>query len=628
MDMDEKELKTNGGKRLASKGRKGWIALLVILALLAAAYVGLCVYTGMGARKFYPNTTALGVDVSGLTQAQAREKVSAQAGETLKGKTIELRSPTGAAVTLDVTGALEEVEPTFPEETYDRPFLLRGAMYLKSLVSHREVPVEGMDGDGWTARRQEALKDLSDRSGVTGRATTYKVEEDVVTFEKGVTGRAIDPEDLEEKMNEALAALLRGEEKQAAVEVTIVDSPPEEPDFEAIRAELLTEVSDAAFDPEKREIIPSVTGRDLNTGLARQRLSGAGEGQVCRVPLTITEPELSTEELESKLFKDTLGEAVTKVTGTNVRVGNIRHAASFVNEQIVMPGEEFSFNKACSPYTEANGYGKATAYVGGLSKDTVAGGICQVSSTLYWASLKANLTTVERYAHAYYPSYITGGLDATVYGDYGTSGSLDFRFLNSTEYPIRLTAYVDKSLYLHVTVQGTDTTGIHGEPYSTNKVITKEAQTIYEPREDIPQGTTQKDPERTAYNGATIDTYQKLVDASGKVVEEKKLYTSKYAVRNAVIWYNPADAALWGIDPATGLKLPEPVTPPPTETPAPEVTETPAPAETPAPVEPSAPAESDLPVLTPPPVDPDEPLLPPGTETTPEAGLPAVAPET
>ena len=130
MDMDEKELKTNGGKRLASKGGKGGVIILVLLALLAAGYVGLCAYAGMGGRKFYPNTTALGVDISGLTLAQAREKVSARAGEALAGKTIELRSPTGAAVTLDVTGALEEVEPQLPAETYDKPFLLRGAMYL------------------------------------------------------------------------------------------------------------------------------------------------------------------------------------------------------------------------------------------------------------------------------------------------------------------------------------------------------------------------------------------------------------------------------------------------------------------------------------------------------------------
>ena len=306
----------------------------------------------------------------------------------------------------------------------------------------------------------------------------------------------------------------------------------------------------------------------------------------------------------------------------------------------MFPDEEFSFNQHCSPYSMANGYGKATAYVNGLSVDTVAGGICQASSTLYWASLKANLATLERNAHRYEPSYIKGGLDATVYGNYGSDGSLDFRFKNTTAHPIKVEEYVDSKNYIHAVIRGTDETGIHGEPYSTNRVVTQAYKTIYQANSSIPQGTTKRDKERTGYTGANIDTYQKLVDRDGNTVSETKLYTSKYHVRDEVIYFNPADLQLWGIDPVTGIRNPAkavtptpaaesaqpalepttaPVNPEPTtggEITAPVVTTAPTPAETVAPVETCAPESvqpSEEPVTPP----EEEPLLPQAAATKP-----------
>jgi vancomycin resistance protein YoaR len=390
----------------------------------------------------------------------------------------------------------------------------------------------------------------------------------------------------------------------------ITIAPPAEPDFEAIRQELYAEVAEAYLDRETLEIVPSITGKDLDVEAAQSALDRAEEGQSFRVELAVTEPEITTEALREMLFRDVLGEATTRVTGTADRKMNVGVAAEFINGTVLFPGEEFSFNQKCSPYTEANGYGKATAYVNGLSKDTVAGGICQASSTLYWASLMANLETVERYAHRYEPSYVRGGLDATVYGDYGEEGSLDFRFKNNTQYPIKIEVSMDSKNYILVTIRGTDVTGIHGQPYSTNREVTKPYETIYQADASIPQGTTQKDPERTGYNAVTIDTYQKLVDADGKVVSEELLYQTKYKLRNEVLLFNPADLELWGIDPFTGIRT-EP-------TPAPEEpVESGDPSASPSPVESGAPVDSPSPIL--PPDMGGDPILPPGEETPPPA---------
>ncbi len=625
--MEEK----TGGKRLASDSDKGkkTAALVcgVIAVVLLTAYLALCILAG--GEKLWPHTSVMGIDVSGLTATQAEERLSQAIPQQWAGKTVELyESGSGASFSLETEELMEPAD--LAQDLWNAQqrgnFFALGGQYLMRLLNRGEetVGVTLRYTQKGQERMDRALSQLSQKLGISGNATTYEVTDTAILFEKGITGTAVDLD----AVRSGVTAALTGE-GPAKVAIPLIQAPPAEPDFQAIQRGIYAQVSDAYLDRESKEIVPSVTGKDLDIEAARTALANTADGKLCRVELELTQPQVTTEELTENLFRDILGEAVTRVRGTNVRVGNVTTAAQFVDGTILFPGEEFSFNQTCSPYAVSNGYGKATAYVNGLSKDTVAGGICQASSTLYWATLKANLETLERYAHRYEPDYVSGGLDATVYGDHGESDSLDFRFRNNTEHPIKIQAMVDEKRYLHVTIYGTDETGIHGEPYSANRVITQYAQTIYEPSEAIPQGTTQKDPERTAYNAVTIDTYQKLVDAEGNEISTTFLYQSKYKVRNAVILYNPADMALWGIDPYTGIRSQEAVAPVESA----PVGESPAPAEPAgegqAPQGGQPPAEtgeSPVPTVDPtvpidPPVeetpsageDPSDPLLPPGT---------------
>ena len=630
--MDEMKGKNTGGRRVAS-GSPGGKAAVIVIAVLLGAYLALCAYAG--GDKFWPHTSVMGVDVSGLTAAQAEEKLTSDLPRQLAEKTVVLLEPqSGKSLTLAADGMTEPVDlsDALRAAGPEGNFLTRGARYLMNLVSGaggRDVSIGLQYTEEGERRIEETLSELTRELGIDGNETTYELTDEAIVFTKGITGTAVDTA----AVRDEVAAALMGTGSET-VEVPLIQAPPEEPDLEAIRDEVYTEAANASYDKEKKTVTESVTGRDFDVERAKAALENTKEGEKCVIALSLTQPEITTEDLESRLFRDVLGEAVSKVTGSSVRVTNVKVTAGFVNDQVVLAGEEFSYSKVCSPFTVSNGYGKAPAYVGGLSKDVAAGGACQCSSTLYWATLRANLETVERHAHGYEPSYVPGGLDATVYGDYGTSGSLDFRFRNSTDYPIKLSAYVDSKKYLHVTIYGTDTTGIHGEPYSTNRVVTKYAQTVYEPNDSIPRGTTQKDSERTAYNAVTIDTYQKLVDSKGNVISEKLLYKTSYRARNAVIFYNPEDAALWGIDTSTGLKTLTPVTPAPAASPSPS--QNPAPVESQEPVTPPAspspsvsvpPAESTAPAESAPPAEtghtppaetpdstpssgPDDPLLP------------------
>lgn len=631
--MEEKA----GGKRLAADpkktagdGGKRKIVLLVlgaVLVVLLAGYVGLCAAAGNG--RLWPNTAYLGVDVSGLTVAQAEQAVGEDLARRWTGKAVALREPgSGVELSLDMEGLMEPADLTGDLNAIagNYGFFARGGRYLKGLFHKGGETGAALrytqDGQG---RLDEALSQLSQRLGIDGNATTYELTDTHLILRKGVTGSAVD---LDAVRNGVTAALIG--EGPETVTVPLIQAPPAEPDLEAVREELYAQVSDAYLDRETQEIVPSVTGKDLDVEAARIALGQTAEGKVCQVPLQITDPKVTTEALSASLFRDVLGEATTRVTGTADRKQNVKTAAGFVNGVILFPGDEFSFNQLCSPYTVAHGYGKATAYVNGLSKETVAGGICQASSTLYWATLMANLETVERSAHRYEPSYIKGGLDATVYGDYGDEGSLDFRFKNSGAYPLKIEMSMDEKNYLHVTLRGTNDDGVHGEPYSTNRVVTKPYQTIYQADATVPQGTTRKDPERTGYNAVSIDTYQRLVDADGKKISETKLYTTKYHVRDEIVLFNPGDLELWGIDPYTGIRAEPTETPAGAETPAPVGSESPAPAgsESPAPVESGRPAPVESGSPAPggeDPVPPPEVPLPPATaapEPTPVAPPP------
>lgn len=616
--MEEKA----GGKRLATgpdngknKSRTALIAAGAALVLLIGGYTALCAYAGGGGGRMAPNTRIGGVEVGGLSAGEAVTVLDSALQRRLSDLEIPftcqgtLYQVPGTEFSYDAEGTVKSASPAAA------PLPLRGFRFLSGMLNRNGTPVS-LALDHVPDEVERAAREQGDADA----QTTWDLRDTAVVFTKGRTGRTVDVAGLLPALTERAEHLLNNDEpaEYTPVEAVIAVAPPAQPDFEAIRREVYTEVSDAYLDRESLEIVPSVTGKDLDVEEARRALEGAGEGTTFRVELLLTEPKTSTEQLTESLFRDVLGEATTRVTGTADRKVNVKVAAAFINGSIVFPGEEFSFNQKCSPYTVENGYGKATAYVNGLSKDTVAGGICQASSTLYWATLIANLETLERYAHRYEPSYVKGGLDATVYGDYGEEGSLDFRFRNDTDHPVKIEASVDEKNYIHVTIRGTNTTGIQGQPYSTNRVVTHPYATIYQANDTVPQGTTQKDTERTGYNGVSIETYQKLVDAEGKTVSETLLYKTKYHYRDEIILFNPADLELWGIDPVTGIRA-EP-------TPAPE---TPAGSEQPTesgwPQESGLPAESGQPEQSPtsvplPSAEPgDEPLLPPGQTIQPPA---------
>ena len=187
-----------------------------------------------------------------------------------------------------------------------------------------------------------------------------------------------------------------------------------------------------AIDQEKlaQDIMAAIEKKEYTAAIA------AGTKEVA--------PDMTADQLKEK-YK-TIASYTTKATNSSNRNENIRLACEALNGTIVNPGQEFSFNNTTGARTEAKGYKPATAYLNGEIVQEPGGGVCQISSTLYNAVIFAGLTSTERHAHSYEPSYVTPGEDAAV-----SFGGPDFRFVNNSDYPIAIkTSFVKQELAISI----------------------------------------------------------------------------------------------------------------------------------------------------------------------------------
>lgn len=208
--------------------------------------------------------------------------------------------------------------------------------------------------------------------------------------------------------------------------------------FEKASAEIETQVKKAPLDAEflikegRVSIAPHKLGRILDRENFRLLLMEDIEGllNVIVLPFITVDPEISTKSLESYPPLSLVSNFSTSFVDSNDRGHNIKLAGEKFRVYTVWPSETFSFNEITGERSPKNGYRKAPVMMDGRLVDDYGGGVCQVSSTLYVAALKANFSIVERHNHGLPVSYIPMGLDATV-----SYGFLDLKMKNPHKTP-------------------------------------------------------------------------------------------------------------------------------------------------------------------------------------------------
>lgn len=167
--------------------------------------------------------------------------------------------------------------------------------------------------------------------------------------------------------------------------------------------------------------------------------------------VTLDEPRGNAETLSK--VKDVLGTATTAYKSSGpFRENNIVTACKHVNGLTLYPGEQCSVLDMITPFTAANGYEAAGSYVNGQVVDSMGGGVCQVSTTLYLATLKAELQIDERSNHSMTVTYVEPSEDAAV----SESGGKDFVFTNNKEYPIYIEGITTSNKTITFTIYGVE----------------------------------------------------------------------------------------------------------------------------------------------------------------------------
>ncbi|MBQ3514724.1 MAG: VanW family protein [Lachnospiraceae bacterium] len=142
-------------------------------------------------------------------------------------------------------------------------------------------------------------------------------------------------------------------------------------------------------------------------------------------------PDITAEELEQIEFT-VLGSFTTNYGSSSWnRKKNVQNATDFINGTVLMPGEEFNTSRTIMPFTKANGYYDAGSYLNGEVVQSLGGGVCQVSTTLYNAVLLSELEVVQRYPHSMTVAYVQLAADAAISGE-----AKNFIFKNNLDTPI------------------------------------------------------------------------------------------------------------------------------------------------------------------------------------------------
>ncbi|MBQ9886420.1 MAG: VanW family protein [Lachnospiraceae bacterium] len=233
-------------------------------------------------------------------------------------------------------------------------------------------------------------------------------------------------------------------------------------------------------------------------------------------------PNYKTEDLSR--IKDCIGSFTTKLYTSNEsgKGRNVYIGAGKINGTVILPGQEWSIYKTLAPFNAENGYDIAIAYLNGGYVEELGGGVCQLATTLYNASLRAEIKVSERFCHQLTVGYTDIAFDATV----NDNGSKDFKITNNFDFPVYLEAYfrdetVGFNIYGEETRDPRRTLGFRSEVLSEE--YPTEIQEIPDPT--MPRGT--REMIQRAYPKIKAVAY-KQVFYDGALVEEIYLHTDNY----------------------------------------------------------------------------------------------------
>lgn len=497
------------------------LAVKILVGLLAALLIALCGFTYLYPNIF-PGVTVGSIPVGSMSRSAAADTIGEKSKPLYQDAKLSLTiyETTYDIPVRDVLESVDEeqsVENAYAVGRTGNP-LVRMWDVIKAALGKNEAQIAAqVDDDGLT----KALEEIVSEALTEPVEPSWEIGTDTMTIHAGKPGVQFDTDAVRSLLEEKIR-LMDFSPYEVSTELT--DAPAI--DIDKIAEEVIGDPVSATVSKEDgKTIIPDEIGVQFDVEEARS-IIGDGSKESYTIPITTTEAKVTAEDLKTKLFKDTLAQTSTSLDESNTaRTNNVRLAAAAINGTILNPGDEFSYNGVVGERTEARGYKPAGAYSGGQVIEEFGGGVCQPSSTLYMAVLRADLEVTERHNHSFTVSYTPLGEDATV--DYGT---LDFRFKNNTDYPIKILAEQTGGKMI-MTIVGTKTSDKTVKT-RTEVLETYTPQTIEKKDDTMMVGQTRVD--TTPITGYSTRTY-KVITENGKTTEVLA-NSSTYVKRDKVVY--------------------------------------------------------------------------------------------
>lgn len=348
-----------------------------------------------------------------------------------------------------------------------------------------------------------------------------------------------------------------GDNKKTEIQLEFSYSEEKLKEYEAkLQKDVTQAAKDASISVDGSNITvkPGIEGKTIKLEVLDQELKENINGEIdsdnkVTVEVETTKPRVTKEALSK--IKGVMGTFSTNYsTSAPGRCNNIEIATKALNGTIVMPGETFSFNDVVGPRTVERGYQEAGTYVGNKVEPGIGGGICQVSTTLYRAAMKANLRSAERTNHSMVVGYAQPGLDATV-----SYGYLDYKFKNVYDFPIYIKGTTVGKVVTY-TIYG-DPSSLNGKTYDmANEILeTIPPETKIVPDNTLPIGKEEKD--GNGMTGYKVKSYQ-ITYENGVEVKRDIVATDSYASVGIIVRQGTQSGAA-----STQTPQQTPTTPPP-----------------------------------------------------------------
>ncbi len=415
--------------------------------ILAAVLIALFVVSGMS------------IDATDIKTASASEEVQTTVSEVDEVSEEQVSEDTEEQ-TLEETATEESTEEIVDSEEesaagdidYSK-IVLTGDEVYEDNIKVAEINVSGL-----TYEEAKAAVDAEIKSRLESQIKMIISDtEHVYTF--GEMGIAFPDQEVEEILKESIMYGNHGTLITVYKEKATIDVEGKEFDIDYNLNEdkvkqTITELAESYTEqmPQNAEIhrvggkfvlVESVNGIGVNVedtvNEVISKLNSWYKGDIeVKAEVVETFPEVTSDDLS--MIEDLLGSCVTPFTDelTYGRGVNLKNGTSKIDDIVLMPGETLSVHDKLTPFTEANGYENATAYANGAYVDSIGGGICQISTTLYNACLEAEIEVLKRSNHSMTVGYVDKAFDATV----NDNGSKDLVIRNNYDYPIYIESYL------------------------------------------------------------------------------------------------------------------------------------------------------------------------------------------